>query len=101
APHDTSEMEIRRLSWSLDDWRIFKRALETRDLVFIEDVSAEHGLPPGVAEAYGVRGVLLLLLLCLDRCIGFLTADHGGEPFELDSNATELLRTIGALVASF
>jgi len=36
-----------------------------------------------------------------DRCIGFLTADHGGEPFELDSNVAELLRTIGALVASF
>src|SRR6266516_4661059 len=79
----------------------FGRALETRDVVFIEDVSAEHGLPPGVAEAYGVRGVLVLPLLSQDRCIGFLTADHGGEPFELDSSVAELLRTIGALVASF
>jgi len=43
--------------------------------------------------------VLVLPLLSLDRCIGFLTADHGGEPFELDSSAAELLRTIGALVA--
>jgi signal transduction histidine kinase len=101
AAHGISAEEVRQLSSSLDDWRIFKRALETRDLVFIEDVSAEHGLPPGVAEAYGVRGVLVLPLLSLDRCIGFLTADHGGEPFELDSSAAELLRTIGALVASF
>jgi signal transduction histidine kinase len=93
--------EVRQLSSSLDDWRIFKRALETRDLVFIEDVSAEKGLPPGVAEAYGVRGVLVMPLMSEDRCIGFLTADHGGEPFELDSNVAELLRTIGALVASF
>jgi len=101
AAHGISAEEVRQLSSSLDDWQIFKRALETRDLVFIEDVSAEHGLPPGVAEAYGVRGVLVLPLLSQDRCIGFLTADHGGEPFELDSNAAELLRTIGALVASF
>jgi signal transduction histidine kinase len=101
AAHGVSTEEVRQLSSSLDDWRIFKRALETRDLVFIEDVSAEHGLPPGVAEAYGVRGVLVLPLLSQDRCIGFLTADHGGEPFELDSSAAELLRTIGALVASF
>src|SRR5438552_225353 len=101
ATHGISAQEVRQLSSSLDDWRIFKRALETRDLVFIEDVSAEHGLPPGVAEAYGVRGVLVLPLLSQDRCIGFLTADHGGEPFELDSSAAELLRTIGALVASF
>jgi signal transduction histidine kinase len=101
AAHGISAEEVRQLSSSLDDWRIFKRALETNDLVFIEDVSAEHGLPPGVAEAYGVRGVLVLPLLSQDRCIGFLTADHGGEPFELDSSAAELLRTIGALVASF
>jgi len=101
AAHGVSTDEVRQLSSSLDDWRIFKRALETRDLVFIEDVSAEQGLPPGVAEAYGVRGVLVLPLLSQDRCIGFLTADHGGEPFELDSSAAELLRTIGALVASF
>src|SRR6266566_376539 len=85
ATHGISAQEVRQLSSSLDDWRIFKRALETSDLVFIEDVSAEHGLP----------------LLSQDRCIGFLTADHGGEPFELDSSVAELLRTIGALVASF
>jgi signal transduction histidine kinase len=101
AAHGISAHEVRQLSSSLDDWQIFKRALQTRDLVFIEDVSAEHGLPPGVAEAYGARGVLVLPLLSQQRCIGFLTADHGGEPFELDSSAAELLRTIGALVASF
>lgn len=101
AAHGISADEVRQLSSSLDDWQIFKRALETRDLVFIEDVALEHGLPPGVAEAYRVRGVLVLPLLSQDRCIGFLTADHGGEPFELDSSAAELLRTIGALVASF
>ena len=101
AAHGISAEQVRQLSSSIDDWRIFKRALETGDLVFIEDVSAEQGLPPGVAEAYGVRGMLVLPLMSEDRCIGFLTADHGGEPFELDSNVAELLRTIGALVASF
>jgi signal transduction histidine kinase len=101
AAHGISADEVRQLSSSLDDWQIFKRALETGDLVFIKDVSAEHGLPPGVAEAYGARGVLVLPLLSLQRCIGFLTADRGGKPFELDSSAAELLRTIGALVASF
>jgi K+-sensing histidine kinase KdpD len=101
AAHGISAEQVRQLSSSIDDWRIFKRALETGDLVFIEDVSAEQGLPSGVAEAYGVRGMLVLPLMSEDRCIGFLTADHGGETFELDSNVAELLRTIGALVASF
>jgi signal transduction histidine kinase len=101
AAHGISAEEVRRLSSSLDDWLIFKRALETGSAIFIEDVAAEKGLPPGVAQAYGVRGVLVLPLLSQDRCIGFLTADHGGEPFELDESAGALLGTIGALVASF
>jgi len=101
ATHGISADEVRQLPSSLDDWRIFKRALETGDLVFIEDAAVERGLPPGVAEAYGVRGVFVLPLMSGDRCIGFLTADHGGQPFELDSSRAELLRTIGALVASF
>jgi signal transduction histidine kinase len=101
AARGISADEVRQLSSSLDDWRIYKRALETRDLVFIEDVRAEQGLPPGVAEAYGARGLLVLPLLSGERCIGFLAADHGGEPFELDASAAELLRTIGALAASF
>jgi signal transduction histidine kinase len=101
AAHGLSADEVRQLSSSLEDWPIYKRALETRDLVFIEDVRAERGLPPGVAEAYGARGLLVLPLLSGERCIGFLAADHGGKPFELDANSAELLRTIGALVASF
>ena len=101
AAHGIPADEVRGLSSSLDDWRIITRALETRDLVFSEDVAAEKSLPPGVAEAYGVRGVLVLPLMSEGRCIGFLTAYHGGEPFELDTNVAELLRTIGALVASF
>jgi signal transduction histidine kinase len=101
AAHGISADEVRQLSSSLDDWRIFKGAFETRDLVFSEDVRAGRGLPPGVAEAYGARAMLVLPLLSEDRCIGFLTADQGGELFELDSNAAELLQTIGALVASF
>jgi signal transduction histidine kinase len=101
AAYGISADELRGLSPSLDDWRIFRRAFETRDLVFSEDVATEKSLPLGVAEAYGVRGVLVLPLLSDGRCIGFLTADQGGEPFGLDPNVAELLRTIGALVASF
>jgi signal transduction histidine kinase len=101
AAHGISADEVRQLSASLNDWQVMKRAVETKDLVFVENVRAEEGLPPGVAEKYGVRGVLVLPLISQDRCIGFLSADHGGEPFELDESATELLRTIAALVVSF
>jgi signal transduction histidine kinase len=101
AAHGFSAQEVRQLSPNLDDWPVIKRAAETRDLVFVEDVRVQRGLPPGVAEHYGVRGALVLPLISQDRCIGFLTADHGGEPFELDEAATSVLRTLGALAAAF
>src|SRR5436305_11652697 len=32
--------EVRRLSSSFDDWQLLRRAAETRDVVFVEDVRA-------------------------------------------------------------
>jgi signal transduction histidine kinase len=101
AAHGIAADDVRQLSSSIDDWPVIKRAAESQDLVFVEDARAEHVLPRGVAEQYGVGGVLVLPLLSQDRCIGFLTADYGGEPFELDDNVVALLRTIGTLAASF
>jgi signal transduction histidine kinase len=101
AAHGVGASEVRRLPSGIDDWKAIKEAAETRDLVFVEDVRRGQDLPPGVAEEYRVRGLLVLPLISQDRCIGFLTADRGGEPFALDETAQELLRTIGALVASF
>ena len=92
---------IRELSPSLSEWPFLRRALETRDIVFIEDVHSDPSMPEGVAEQYGVRSVLALPLISGDRCLGFLSADHGGKPFTLDETAIAMLRTIGALAASF
>jgi len=101
AAHGISAEEVRQLSASIDDWQVLKRALETRELVFVEDVRAEHAVPERVADEFAVRSALVLPLISQGRVIGFLSADHGGEPFDLDSSEAELLRTIGALVASF
>jgi signal transduction histidine kinase len=101
AAHGISSDQVRSLSPSLDDWDVLKRALESRDLVFVEDVRAAGSLPPGVAEEYGIHGALVLPLVSQTRVIGFLSADHGGDPFDLDGSEAELLRTLGALVASF
>src|SRR5690242_4952234 len=101
AAHGISTDEVRQLSASIDDWQVLKRALETRELVFVEDVRAEHAVPEGVADEFAVRSALVLPLVSQGRVIGFLSADHGGDPFDLDGSEAELLRTIGALVASF
>jgi signal transduction histidine kinase len=101
AAHGVSVDGVRRLSSSIDDWQIYRRALETRELVFVDDVAADEGLPPGVAEAYGVHSVAVLPLCSDGRCIGFLSADCGGRRFDLDDDAAALLETLGAVAASF
>ncbi|MDQ2984274.1 MAG: ATP-binding protein [Actinomycetota bacterium] len=92
---------VRELSPAISDWPFLRRALETRDIVLVEDVKSDPSMPEGVAEEYGVRSVLALPLISGDRCLGFLSADHGGKPFTLDDTAVAILRTIGALAASF
>ena len=101
AAHGISADEVRQLSANIDDWQVLKRALETQELVFVEDVRAEHAVPDTVADEFAVRSALVLPLISQGRVIGFLSADHGGEPFDVDGSEAELLRTIGALVASF
>jgi signal transduction histidine kinase len=101
AAHGISAEEVRQLSASIDDWQVLKRALETRELVFVEDVRAERAVPEGVADEFAVRSALVLPLISQGRVIGFLSSDPGGDPFDLEGSEAELLRTIGALVASF
>lgn len=101
AAHGIGASKVRRLPGDLDDWKVIKSAAETRELVVVEDVRAGEDVPRGVAEEYGFRGMVVLPLISRDRCIGFLAADRAGKPFALEETARDLLRTIGALVASF
>ena len=101
AGHGVAVADVRQLPDRLDDWPIFRKALETRDLVYVEDVRAEGALGEGVAHALGIRTALVLPLFSRERCLGFLSADHGGEPFTLDREAFALLRTIAALASSY
>jgi signal transduction histidine kinase len=101
AARGVSIDEIRQLPSELSEWPFLRQALETRDLVFVEDVRADAAMPAGVPEQYGVRAVLAVPLVSGERCLGFLSADHGGEPFALDETAIAVLRTIATLAASF
>ncbi len=101
AAYGISADEVRELSSKIDDWPVLQRALETHELVVVDEAGTEPALPPGVAERYGISGALVLPLVSQDRVIGFLSADRGGAPLEVGSSEIELLQTIGALVASF
>jgi signal transduction histidine kinase len=92
---------VRQVPASGADWQLARRAIETRDLVVVEDVRAQRRLATAMEGDDDVGVSIVLPLLVEDRCIGFLTADNGAAPIELDEHAAELLRTIGALVASY
>ncbi len=80
---------------------VFERALESGDAVFVEDIRGDPGLSPELVEAFGVRSVLVVPLLSADHCLGFLSADRGGEVFRMDEATLAVLTTIGQVAAVF
>jgi signal transduction histidine kinase len=92
---------VRGLPRRLEDWPLHKQALERGEAVVAADVRAERAIPLEVAEAFGTRALMTLPLISQGRCLGFLSADRGGAPLELDESARVGLTTIGVLAASF
>lgn len=80
---------------------LFLRALETEQVVFVPDVRGGDELPDDLVEAFGLTSLVVVPLLTDGRCLGFLTADEGGKPFDLEPDRLVLLGAIGVLVAAF
>lgn len=86
---------------TLADEPIFGRALDTGEAIFIEDIAAEAGSSEEIGELFGVRSVLVVPLVAKGRCLGFLSADRGGEPFVLEQGTLDILTTIGSVAGVF
>jgi signal transduction histidine kinase len=78
-----------------------KQALETGEAVVSAGVRRERAIPRDVAAQFGTGALMTLPLISQGRCLGFLSADRGGAPLELDESALAGLTTIGVLAASF
>ncbi|MDQ3866154.1 MAG: GAF domain-containing sensor histidine kinase [Actinomycetota bacterium] len=80
---------------------IFERSLAEGGAVFVEDVRDDRALSPELVEAFGVRSVLVVPLVSGGRCLGFASADRGGDVFRLDEVTLAVLTTIGQVAAVF
>ena len=80
---------------------IFERALAAGAAAFVEDVRDDPVLSPELAEAFGVRSILVVPLVSAGRCLGFLSADRGGDVFSLDEATLAAFTTLGQVAAVF
>jgi signal transduction histidine kinase len=78
-----------------------QRALETGEPIFVRDVVAERAVASELAEHFGLRSALVVPLLTRGQCLGFITADRGGEAFELDDETLDVATAFGVLAAVF
>jgi signal transduction histidine kinase len=92
---------VRELPRAVSEWPVYRKVLETKAIVFVDDVQDQTALPAGVAEEYDAKSVVAVPLISQECCLGFLSADKGGTPFRLDETAQGILETIGVLAASF
>jgi signal transduction histidine kinase len=84
-----------------DDVPLLRQALEGGETVFVQDAGASGAVATHLVEQYGVTSLVVVPLMTGGRCLGFLTADRGGQPFELAPERLMLLGAIGVLVAVF
>ncbi|HYX87864.1 MAG TPA: ATP-binding protein [Gaiellaceae bacterium] len=92
---------VRGLPLRIEDWPLVRQALERGEAVVAADVRSERAIPLEVAHEFGTGGLVTLPLMSQGRCLGFLSADRGGAPLDLDEAARAGLTTIGVLAASF
>jgi signal transduction histidine kinase len=92
--------DVRGLEIALADSSLLRRACERRELVYSADAVLEQSLPSELVSESGIGAGFALPLLSEARCIGLLSGDHAGLPFELDEVETDVLNTIGVLVAT-
>ena len=91
---------VRGLSKHLADWPLLRQARDAGGPVLVADARSERAIPAEVAERFGTGAIVTLPLVSQGRCLGFLSADRGGAPFDLDEQSRALLTTIGVLAAS-
>lgn len=90
---------VRDLPRRLADRPLLRQALETGEVV-LADVGRDRSISPPVAQEFGTGALIAMPLVSQGRCLGFLSADRGGEPLDLDEAARAGLTTIGVLAAS-
>ncbi len=85
----------------LDTQPVLRRALESGRAVFVRDVRADASLSPELSERFGIRSLVAVPLVSKGEPLGFLGADRGGEVFDLEEGALDVLSTMGAVAAVF
>ncbi len=86
---------------AIDESPLHKRALEERRLIYVADAPEAAGPLAEAARRLGVTSAILVPLMSLGRCLGFLGADRGGRPFELDDATEAGLEAVAVLTATF
>jgi signal transduction histidine kinase len=79
----------------------FERALAAGVAEFVEDPAAEEQLPEEIAREFGIGSFVVVPLVSGGRCLGFMTCDERGNMFALEPAETDLLSTVGILIAAF
>jgi signal transduction histidine kinase len=85
----------------VEDQPLFERALELGEAVFAVDVRDDEALTSDLVDEFGLSSAVVVPLVCDGRSLGFLAADRGGSPFELEQSTLDVLTTMGALAGVF
>jgi signal transduction histidine kinase len=95
------ERFARPYAYALAEEPILERALAAGRPIFVADVRSEQAISDAVLEDYRPSSVIAAPLLVEGRCLGFMSADRGGRPFDFDEEALRILEVFTAITAVF
>ena len=91
----------RPYAYPLAEEPILERALAAGRPVFVADVRSEEAISDPVLQDYRPSSVIAAPLLVEGRCLGFMSADRGGRPFDFEEEALRILEVFTAITAVF
>ena len=86
-------------AYPIEEEPLLLRTLEAGRPIHLADGPAEEAVSEQVFENPPSTSVVVAPLLVEGRCLGFVSADHRGRPFEFGENALRTLQVFTALTA--
>jgi signal transduction histidine kinase len=87
--------------WTPEELTEFATSAETQEILRDAKSTAAVVLAHGISRATQEGTIVVVPLVTVDQCHGFLVADHNGTTFDLEASERVLLATLGTVISAF
>jgi signal transduction histidine kinase len=87
--------------WTLEELTEFAASAEAQEILRAAKSTTAVVLAHGISPTTQEGTIVVVPLVAVDQCHGFLVADHNGSAFDLEASERVLLATLGTVISAF